>query len=94
MRKIYFGSLPINQYQYCEADFIGLALKPSHDRELKHDLHDPLPFENDAAEKIQAQDVIEHLDINKVCDIFNEIYRVLVKDGIFRLSVPDIDHHC
>ena len=89
MKKIYFGSLPVDEYQYSQADFIGLALKPSHDREIQHDLHDPLPFEDHSVEKLHAQDVLEHLRIEKINPIFDEIYRVLMPGGIFRLSVPD-----
>ena len=89
MKKVYFGSLPVDEYQYSEADFVGLALQPSHERELQHDLHDPLPFEDESVEKLHAQDVLEHLQIEKVSSIFDEIYRVLVPGGVFRLSVPD-----
>jgi len=78
MKKVYFGSLPVDEYQYSEADFVGLALQPSHERELQHDLHDPLPFEDESVEKLHAQDVLEHLQIEKVSSIFDEIYRVLV----------------
>ena len=89
MKKVYFGSLPVDEYQYRESDFIGLALNPSHERELKHDLHDPLPFEDESVEKLHAQDVLEHLKIDKIPSVLDEIYRVLTQGGVFRLSVPD-----
>jgi len=86
---LYFGSLGQHERQFQVPNFIGLALNPAHDREIKHNLTDPLPYPGDSIAKIQAQDVLEHLPFDKVPFVLDEIYRVLRPGGIFRLSVPD-----
>ena len=86
---LYFGSLGPHERQFLVPNFIGLALDPAHDREIKHNLTDPLPYPADSIAKIQAQDVLEHVPFDKVPFVLDEIHRVLRPGGIFRLSVPD-----
>lgn len=86
---LYLGSLGPEERQYSIPNFIGLALNPRHDREIRHNLHEPLPFPDDSVRKVQAQDVFEHLEPNRVPMIMDEVYRVLKPGGVFRLSVPD-----
>lgn len=90
MKKyLYYGNLGTNERQFQINEFLGLALYPKHDREIYHNALDILPFEDQSIEKIQSQDVFEHLPKNSISKIFDEIYRVLAVGGIFRLSVPD-----
>lgn len=86
---LYFGSLGPHERQYQVPNFIGLALEPRHDREIRHDLAASLPYGDNSIAKIQAQDVLEHLAFERVPFVLDEIYRVLRPDGVFRLSVPD-----
>src|ERR1700709_2580422 len=86
---LYFGSLGLHERQFQIPNFIGLALHPAHDREIKHNLTDPLPFADGSIAKIQAQDVLEHVPFENVPAILDEIRRVLRPGGLFRLSVPD-----
>ena len=86
---LYFGSLGLHERQFQIPNFIGLALHPAHDREVKRDLAAPLPYADNSIAKIQAQDVLEHLPLEKVPFVLDEIYRVLKPAGTFRLSVPD-----
>ena len=86
---LYFGSLGQHERQFQVPNFIGLALEPAHDREVRHNLTDPLPYSENSIAKIQAQDVLEHLSFDKVPFVLDEIYRVLKPGGTFRLSVPD-----
>jgi SAM-dependent methyltransferase len=86
---LYFGSLGLHEPQYAIANFTGLALNPAHEREIQHDVTGALPFGGDTVAKIQAQDVLEHLPLEKVPFVLDEIHRVLRSGGIFRLSVPD-----
>jgi SAM-dependent methyltransferase len=88
-RYLYFGSLGPHERQYQVPQFIGLALNPAHDREIAHNLTEPLPFADASIAKVQAQDVLEHLPIEKVPAVLDEIWRVLKPGGVFRLSVPD-----
>lgn len=86
---LYFGSLGLHERQYQVPNFIGLALEPKHDREVRHDATTALPFGDASIAKIQSQDVFEHLPFEKLPFVLDEVYRVLKPGGVFRLSVPD-----
>jgi SAM-dependent methyltransferase len=86
---LYFGSLGPHERQYQVPNFIGLALEPRHEREVRHDLTAALPYAAGSIAKVQAQDVLEHLPFERVPFVLDEIYRVLKPGGVFRLSVPD-----
>lgn len=91
-KYLYYGNLGKDEKQYEIRNFFGLALYPAHERELMHDATHPLPFLIDSISKVQSQDVFEHLEIGTIPFIFNEIFRVLKRGGVFRLSLPD--YHC
>jgi len=87
---LYFGNLGPQERQYQIPNFIGLALTPTHEREIAHNAAtDPLPFADGSVGKIQSQDVFEHIPFARVGFVLDEIHRVLRPGGIFRLSVPD-----
>ncbi len=86
---LYFGSLGPHERQFQVPNFVGLALEPKHEREVRHDLTQALPYGDNSIAKIQAQDVLEHLPFDKAPFVLDEIYRVLKPGGVFRLSVPD-----
>lgn len=86
---LYYGNLGVEEPQYKVPNFVGLALYPKHDRERFHNVLEPLPFADSSIRKIQSQDVFEHLPKESLPTILDEIFRVLAKGGIFRLSVPD-----
>jgi hypothetical protein len=88
-RYLYYGNLGISEHQFKFKKFLGLALYPTHEREIKHDAMTPLPFPAESITKIQSQDVFEHLAMDSIPFIFDEIFRVMAKGAIFRLSVPD-----
>lgn len=88
-KGLYFGHLIQNEPQFHSGEFIGLSLAPRHDREIKHDLYEPLPVKDGTVSKIQSQDVFEHLEYETLPDLLNEVFRALCLGGIFRLSVPD-----
>jgi SAM-dependent methyltransferase len=57
---------------------------------IRHDVKKGLPFEDESVNFIYCSHLLEHLtrdDAKKVCQ---EAYRVLKKDGIFRVVVPDL----
>lgn len=86
---LYFGSLGLHERQYQVPNFIGLALEPQHDREVRHDATAALPYGDNSIAKVQSQDVFEHLPFEKVPFVLDEVHRVLKPGGVFRLSVPD-----
>ena len=86
---LYYGNLGTHERQYKNENFIGLALSALHDREISHNAYDKIPVPDSSVEKIQSQDVFERLDVKAIPNILNDIYQVLVPNGIFRLSLPD-----
>jgi SAM-dependent methyltransferase len=86
---LYFGALGVAERQYRVPNFVGLALRPTHDREIAHDILEPLPFATGSIRKAQSQDVFEHIAYDALPPVLDEVFRVLAPGGVFRLSVPD-----
>lgn len=55
------------------------------------DLRGPLPFEDESVDVCYASHVLEHLGRNEARALLAECYRVIRKDGIIRLVVPDLE---
>ncbi len=49
---------------------------------------DDLPIKNDTVDNIYSSHCIEHIEPNKLRNVFSEMYRVMKKGGIIRLVVP------
>lgn len=88
-KYLYFGNLTAGERQYASGRFVGLALVPQHGREIRHDAREKLPVPDNSVEKIQSQDVFEHLPYDELPAILDDIHRALKPGGIFRLSLPD-----
>jgi hypothetical protein len=86
---LYFGNLLPSEPQYRSGLFLGLALKPLHDKEIFHDAAQPLPFVDGSVAGIQSQDVFEHIEYDRVTAILDEVFRCLQPGAMFRLSLPD-----
>jgi SAM-dependent methyltransferase len=86
---LYYGSMRKEEPQYLNSKFLCLALEPKSSREIRHNAYDTLDFPNNSILKIQSQDVFEHLEYSRLPLVLNDIYRVLKKGGVFRLSMPD-----
>ena len=50
---------------------------------------DRLPYPNGSVDEIRATHVLEHID--DLSYLMQECHRVLIQDGLFRITVP---HHC
>ena len=61
-----------------EVDFIG-------------DITDLSQFGDNSIDEIYASHVVEHVDQNNIKKTLNGVYRTLVTDGKFYVSVPDMD---
>src|SRR6185436_3521924 len=51
----------------------------------------PLPLTSDSANLIYPSHTIEHVNNESVQNLFNEVFRVLKKEGVFRIVTPNID---
>ena len=83
---LYAGDLPKNkEYQ----KFIGLSLTQHNFQHIKHDITEIMPLPDQCVDIYQAEDVLEHIQLDEITSVIDEIYRVLKVGGVFRLSVPD-----
>lgn len=62
-KYLYYGNIGTHEPQYKSGKFIGLALNPKHPLEFAHNAYDELSVKDNSVNKIQAQDVFEHLSI-------------------------------
>lgn len=69
--------------------FVGLNLSGPGPFQLQHDITQRMPLKNDTVAIYQSEDVMEHIEYERLVPTINEIYRVLEPGGLFRLSVPD-----
>ena len=86
---LYCGDLPHQRIEYTKLNFIGLSLSQSNYNHIKHDITNKFDLFDNSVDIIQSEDVMEHIEYDKLINIINEIYRVLKKGGLFRLSLPD-----
>lgn len=87
-RYLYAGNCYEHLWQY-ENGYVGLADRPVTDKDMKHDLRNPLPFDDGTVDRFQSEDVSEHISLSQQHALFCEIHRVLRPGGLFRFSVPD-----
>ena len=55
---------------------------------IQADLFTEIPFDNNSIEEVYCSHFIEHVPQDKVIWFFNEIYRILIPNGIFEILVP------
>ncbi len=54
------------------------------------DLRYDLPFHDNSFTGVFSEHTIEHLYPSEACNLIKEVFRILKKDGIFRIVVPDL----
>lgn len=86
---LYAGTMPRNRRK--DLPFVGLCLdsrpKAYH---VHHDITQPMSdLPDNSVDVYQSEDVMEHIEFDKLPQTINEIYRVLKPGGLFRFSVPD-----
>jgi ubiquinone/menaquinone biosynthesis C-methylase UbiE len=62
--------------------------------DLKHDLLEPLPYKDDSVDEILASHVLEHFSYTECDEVLKDWCRVLKKDGILHIRVPDMEAIC
>lgn len=85
---LYAGDLP-DMPQYRATRKIGLSLTQENQWHIRHNITNPMPLAEGSVDIYQSEDVFEHIEYAKLPAIVHEIYRVLKKGGLFRLSLPD-----
>ena len=84
---LYAGDMSIDRRK--DKSFFGLSLSNNNEFHIKHDVTKRMDLQDNSVDIYQSEDVFEHIEYEKIPDIFNEIYRVLKPNGLFRLSMPD-----
>lgn len=87
--RLYAGDIYTNFEQYPDDEVICLSLTNSNYRCIRHNITIPYPLEDNIIDSYQIEDVIEHIEKEKVVEILNEICRILRVGGYLRLSLPD-----
>lgn len=86
-RALYAGKLRRSLPQF--ETHIGLTPFFASTRNIPFDATEPLPLPDGSIARYQSEDVFEHVPLDKIVEMFNEIHRVLQPGGLFRLSLPD-----
>ena len=61
---------------------------------LVHDLSKGIPFEDNSIDVVYHSHLLEHIDRDQVNIFLKEVKRVLKKNGIHRIVVPDLNQTC
>jgi predicted SAM-dependent methyltransferase len=85
---LYAGDIP-DTPEYRNRQKVGLSLVREDKWHIRHDVSQPLPLPEGSVDSYQSEDVFEHIEYGKLPLTVSEIYRVLKKGGLFRLSLPD-----
>jgi SAM-dependent methyltransferase len=64
------------------------------DNIMVHNLANGIPFESNSVDVVYHSHTLEHLDRNIATNFLSEVKRVLKKDGIQRIVVPDFEKLC
>lgn len=67
----------------------GLSINQADDRHIFHDITQKYPLNDNCIDSYQAEDVLEHIELDKVIPVINEIYRILKPGSLFRICLPD-----
>ncbi|MEH2266467.1 class I SAM-dependent methyltransferase [Nostoc sp.] len=72
-------------------DWINIDVESSK-ADLKHDLRQPLPYENNTVDLIYNEHFIEHLTAEEGVHFLKEMHRILKPGGVIRIATPDLDY--
>ena len=75
-------------------DWINIDFHADSNEVKKVNLLGGLPFENNTIDIAYSSHFLEHLSLDDGKSIVSETYRVLKKDGIIRIVVPDLENVC
>lgn len=86
--KLYAGDI-CDDIHLNDPYLYGLSINKTDKKHIFHDITDPYPLPDDCIDTYQAEDVLEHIEFQKLTSVINEIYRILKPGALFRISLPD-----
>lgn len=78
-----------DEVHFSNPNLFGLSINKADSRHILHNITDKYPLPDNSISSYQAEDVLEHIEFAQLTDAINEIYRILKKDGLFRICLPD-----
>lgn len=85
---LYAGDI-CDEIHLSNLNLYGLSINKADARHILHDITNKYPLPDESIYSYQAEDVLEHIEISKLTNSINEIYRVLRIGGVFRICLPD-----
>lgn len=86
--NLYAGDI-CDEVHFSDPNLFGLSINKADSRHILHNITDKYPLPDESISSYQAEDVLEHIEFAQLTDAINEIYRILKKDGLFRICLPD-----
>lgn len=87
---------PVRLNAGCNVNYLHTHLNLDVDKQFKADVYADLtygfPFKTESVNEIVLSHVLEHVSYKHGRQLINEVYRVLKKDGIFRVSTPNLKY--
>ena len=75
-------------------DWINIDFNPVSKEVKKVNVLDGLPFEDNSIDVVYSSHFLEHLTQEQADFVLKESQRILKKDGIIRIVVPDLENIC
>jgi predicted SAM-dependent methyltransferase len=72
-------------------DWINFDFKSNSENVIEFNLYNELPFDSESIDVIYSSHVLEHFPKCEAPNFLKRCYRVLKKNGIIRLVVPDLE---
>jgi SAM-dependent methyltransferase len=93
---MWITKIPFLAYTLYKLKLMNQERYAQHTRGVFKTLHylnlcNPFPYKNETLEAIFSSHVFEHLFLDEVKQLIMECYRVLKKDGVCRVIVPDLE---
>ena len=85
---LYAGDI-VDQIHMDNDNLYGLSITKMDAKHIFHDITLSYPVPDESIYAYQAEDVLEHIEMEKVVPAINEIYRILQKGSILRICLPD-----
>lgn len=86
--KLYAGDI-CDDVHMKDKNLYGLSITKADKKHILHDITYNYPLPDNCIASYQAEDVLEHISLEKVIPVINEIYRILKPGAIFRICLPD-----
>ncbi len=87
-----FLNLACGDYFVNSQNWINCDFAPQSKSVRQVNLLGKFPFENNSFDLVYSSHYLEHIELDKVLDFMNQCNRVLKKNGIIRLVLPDFEN--